>query len=105
MQVDTYGLPEDLAGPRGLRVYVNDGEAIYANPPLTSDDDPDGHGFILRGLAELSLTLGRSTGVQPDPLRELVSAARALCEMLDGNLDDEVLRLQGALELFDDLEV
>ena len=33
VHVDTDGTDENENGPR-LRVYVNDGDAIYANPPL-----------------------------------------------------------------------
>lgn len=110
LHVDTHMMDCNRAGPAELRVYVNDGEVVYANPPLRTDDDPTGSAMILSGLAELSRTLdrdgaGETDRVQPDPLRELVSAARYAAHPEESTGITALERLRHALQAFDDLEV
>lgn len=138
VHVDTPAWMDSDAGPTPLRVYVNDGDAIYARPEYPGDRDseagPDeladiasgratgedppvrpiigkadsGHEVafaVLERLADDSRALGRSPGIQPDPLRELVSAARYAAFPEPGSELDMALRLRAALEPFAALEV
>lgn len=38
VHIDTEGMSENGQGPTPLRVYINDGEAVYANPDLNWSD-------------------------------------------------------------------